>query len=231
VQIRILPDPASLANAAANEVATWLGGESARRTIGLAGGTTPLRAYELLRRADVEWDGVDAWMTDERFVPIDDPASNTGMAGESLFDHVSATLHSPITGEDDPHAAAAAYEATIQGLLGADEDDRPVPDLVLLGLGADGHTASLFPTTYALDLDERDYVANWVPAQASWRLTATAALLGRARRMLFLVSGSDKAEAVADVLDRGIAHPATLVSSKARDVVWLLDREAAADLD
>lgn len=228
MQIRILPDPASLAGAAADEVASWLEADD-RRTIGLAGGTTPRQAYQLLRRSAVVWEGVEAWMTDERFVPIQDPASNAGMASDTLFDHVPAVLHSPVIG-DDPHAAAAEYEATVTRLLGADEEDRPVPDLVLLGLGSDGHTASLFPNTYALDLDERDYVANWVPSQAAWRLTATAGLLGRARRMLFIVSGEDKAAPVADILERGIAHPAAEVARAAKDVVWLLDREAAADL-
>jgi 6-phosphogluconolactonase len=104
------------------------------------------------------------------------------------------------------------------------------PGLVVLGVGEDGHTASLFPGTAALEETRRGYVANWVPHLASWRLTATLPLLIAARRVMFLVSGAYKADIVAEALEGRSDLPAAVISRESRDAVWLLDRDAAARL-
>ncbi|MBU1227221.1 MAG: 6-phosphogluconolactonase [Actinobacteria bacterium] len=225
MRIRIFDDPDRLAEAAAQEIETWVSLTAPHATIGLAGGRTPLATYRRLRRTGLPWNQVHGWMTDERFVPATDPASNTGMVAEALFDHVPATLHR-IPWIEDPMAAAAAYEQQLHGVL----EESPTglkPSLVLLGVGEDGHTASLFPGTDALDVTDRDYLAHWVPQQEAWRLTATLPLLMRARRTMFLVSGARKAQIVADVLEGDSDHPAAIVSRGSKDAVWLLDREAA----
>jgi len=227
MRIRVLPDAAALAEAAATDIASWLSIDESR-TLGLAGGSTPRLTYELLRGMTVPWDRVHAWMTDERHVPTDHPDSNAGMARRALFDHVPATLHE-VPYDEDAASSANAYEHTLAGVMG-EPTGRLQPGLIILGIGDDGHTASLFPGTPALEEDERDYVANWVEAQNSWRLTATLRLLARARRTLFLVSGANKAEVVAEILEQGSDHPAAVVNRASRDSVWLLDHAAASAL-
>jgi 6-phosphogluconolactonase len=227
MRIRVFSDATALAEAAAVDIARWLTIDDSR-SLGLAGGSTPRPTYELLRDMTVPWERVTAWMTDERHVPIDDPASNAGMARRALFDHVPATLHAvPYT--ENPNDGAQAYEDTLRAFMG-ESLGRIQPGLVVLGVGADGHTASLFPGTPALEEQERDYVANWVEGQNTWRLTATLPLLARARRTVFIVSGESKAGIVAEILEGESDHPAAIVNRVARDSVWLLDHAAAADL-
>jgi 6-phosphogluconolactonase len=150
------------------------------------------------------------------------------MARRALFDHVPATLHAvPYT--ENPNDGARAYEDMLRGFMG-ESFGRIQPGLVILGVGTDGHTASLFPGTPALEEDERDFVANWVEEQNTWRLTATLPLLARARRTLFVVSGESKAEVVAEILEQGSDHPAAIVNRASRDSVWLLDHAAASEL-
>jgi 6-phosphogluconolactonase len=167
-------------------------------------------------------------MTDERFVPPDDPDSNAGMASAALFDHVPGHLRR-VPWVEDPLAAAVAYERELHEILEPSAGGSR-PGLVLLGVGEDGHTASLFPGSEALEVEDRDFVAQWVPQQESWRLTATLPLLMRARRTMFLVSGARKAAIVADILEGDSELPAAIVSNGSRDAVWLLDRDAARRL-
>jgi 6-phosphogluconolactonase len=223
--VRIYANPITLAAAVADEVAGWLTAPNGGFTIGLAGGSTPALAYETLRSRVVPWRRVTGWMTDERHVPTDDPRSNAGMARHALFDHVPATLRE-IPWDDDPPSAAAAYEAQLATFL-TRSPSGPEPGLVLLGVGQDGHTASLFPGSTVLDERSRDFVAIDVPG-TGWRLTATPGLLHRARRTLFIVSGRAKAEAVAAVLDGDRMLPAAMIAAESRDPVFLLDRAAAA---
>ncbi len=220
--IEVYETPEALAAAAADRLATLLA--DAPVTFGLAGGSTPAATYEILRERQLPWAFVTCWLPDERWVPPEDPASNQLMARRRLTDHVPAQLIAPDTTLADPAEAAGAY----QRLLESELDHGP--DVVLLGVGADGHIASLFPGTEALDIDEPRYVATWVDVLGTWRLTATAPLLQRAEHLLFLVSGGTKAEAVRRILVDEEPLPATLVADGAKDATWLLDAEAASEL-
>lgn len=212
----------ALAEAAAGQISSLISSAGDRFTFGLAGGSTPAATYERLREADVDWSTVDAWLSDERWVAPDDERSNGRMARETLIDHVDVTFHRPIWGEfveaDD---AAAHYEAEIRSV-----HDGNRPDLILLGMGDDGHTASLFPGTRALSEESRWFVANYVPQQDEVRLTATFPLLWRARQVIFLVAGEKKAEAVRDSFAG--ATPAGRVGEGNGKVTWHLDTGAAS---
>lgn len=226
--IEVYETAQELASAAAIHVAAWLRVDG-HRTLGLAGGSTPRRMYELLQSEDVPWEHTHVWLTDERHVPLDHPDSNGAMALDSLLSHVPALFH-PVKYHEDPAVAATAYERTLRDMW-SDADSGGRPGLMLLGIGDDGHTASLFPGTAALDETERSYVSNWVGAKNAWRLTATPSLLASADRLLFLVAGEGKAEVSAEILERGSPHPAGIVARAANDTVWMLDRAAASHLD
>jgi 6-phosphogluconolactonase len=228
MHIRIFSTLEALAEAAANEVEGWLDLDGNGHILGLAGGTTPRRAYELLAERDLPWQEVTAWMTDERHVPTDHPDSNAGMARRALFDRIPARLLE-VPWREDASKAADEYETMLGSVLRSD-DGRLEPGMVILGMGADGHTASLFPGSAALDVIDRDFVATLVPDKG-WRLTATLGLLARARRILFLAAGEEKAPAVANILGGESDLPAALVAARARDVVWLIDTEAASLLE
>lgn len=228
MRLRVFSDADNLADAAAEEVAAWARHDATHPTVGLAGGSTPRRTYERLRGLRLPWDRLDAWVTDERAVPPTDPDSNSGMIGRALFDRVPASFH-PVSGAGDAAAAAAAYETELARFLPAGPHGLQ-PGLVILGVGEDGHTASLFPGTAALEETRRGFVANWVPQLAAWRITATLPLLAAARRAVFLVTGSHKASIAAEILEGDSDLPAAVVGRACRDAVWLLDREAAVRL-
>jgi 6-phosphogluconolactonase len=227
MRIRVFNSAEALADAAADEVEAWLRIVTGPRTIGLAGGSTPRRTYELLATRRLGWAEIDGWLTDERHVPRNHDDSNAGMMRRALFDHVPATLHE-IPWDEAPDAAAT-YEATLRGILPTGSDGRPQPGLVLLGVGDDGHTASLFPDSPALEETERDFIATEVEGRG-WRFTATIPMLARARRTLFLVSGEHKAGIVGEILEGSSDLPAARVSQVTRDAVWMLDAAAASRL-
>ncbi len=222
MRIEIADSAEELARVSADVVADLLSGGP--KTFGLAGGSTPRATYRELQSRDIAWDQVTCWLPDERWVPPEDPEANALMARRELLDHVPAHLLTPDTTLGDPNIAADAYE-----LLLASELD-PVPDVVLLGMGDDGHTASLFPGTAALEVDQPGYVANWVPAMDTWRLTATIPLLASAKHLIFLVAGASKADVLKRILVDGEQLPAGVVAEAAADVTWLLDRDAAGKL-
>lgn len=226
MSVQVYRDPAELAAAAAALVARRASAATRPFTLGLAGGNTPRATYERLAELDVPWGNVTMWLGDERWVPHDNEESNTLMVRRALVDPVVGKLLSPNTAYGTPEDSAADYEATLDGLF-ADHG----PDLILLGTGADGHTASLFPGTGALDASDRRYVANWVPARNAWRLTATIPLLGTAAELVFVVSGVAKAAILSRIIDDGADLPAGLVARRARKVHWLLDAAAASQLD
>jgi 6-phosphogluconolactonase len=179
---------------------------------------------------------VHLYWGDERCVPADDPASNYGMAQAAFIKHVAITPENVhrMRGEDPPEEAAQAYDAELRALAAQSRPqvDVPVFDLVLLGLGADGHTASLFPHSDALAEEDRFAVATQAP-DGSPRLTITAPVINAARRVWFLVSGGSKAGMVAEVIE-GLrvpnAVPAQGVSPAHGTLTWLLDDAAAAEL-
>ncbi|MEA3511666.1 MAG: 6-phosphogluconolactonase, partial [Actinomycetota bacterium] len=177
MRIEIADSAQELAVVAADRIAELL--SEGPSTFGLAGGSTPRSTYRELRARDIAWDQVTCWLPDERWVPPEDPDANALMARRELLDHVPARFLAPDTTLDDPNIAAEAYDL----LLAAELD--PDPDVVLLGMGDDGHTASLFPGTEALEVNRSGYVANWVPKFDTWRLTATVELLSSARHLLF----------------------------------------------
>jgi 6-phosphogluconolactonase len=235
--VEVLPDAEALARAAAERFVTRAGeamAVGARFTVALAGGSTPRAAYHLLATEPfsrrVDWGRVHFLWGDERCVPPDDPQSNYRMTRESLLDHVPVppgNIHR-IHGEDDPHAAAGDYERVLRSLLGPEGSI----DLILLGMGEDGHTASLFPGGEAV----RERV-RWVVAARSatgmWRVTLTPAVLNAAREVCFLVSGAAKAERLQAVL-RGPStpesQPAQIVDPARGRLTWLVDAAAAARL-
>ncbi|MCH7845706.1 MAG: 6-phosphogluconolactonase [Acidobacteria bacterium] len=220
MRIDVHATPEDLAEAAADHLAELLA--VAPVTFGLAGGSTPAPTYQALSRRSLDWSRVTCWLPDERWVPPDDPASNALMARRQLIDHVPAQLIAPDTTLADPGESAAAY----QRLLESEFDDGP--DVVLLGIGDDGHTASLFPGTEALEYKDAGYVANWVDRFGTWRLTATAPLLHHSDHLLFLVVGAAKAVTIRRILVDEEQLPARVVAEAASDVTWLLDAEAAA---
>jgi len=232
MRVRVLDGPDEVADLAASTIAETLAAGAGRTTFGLAGGSTPRTTYNRLLGEDVDWEKVHAWVADERWVAPDHPDSNMRMAREMLLNRVPAHAYPPPWSSDlDPREAADRYEQTLVGLL-ASENGVPRADVVLLGIGDDGHTASLFPGTGALDVDDRWFVANWVPAFSAWRLTATIPLLHVARKVIFLASGGRKAPAMVRILtgEGGPPLPARLVMQGPAEVTWIIDRAAAADL-
>jgi 6-phosphogluconolactonase len=209
--------------AAAQRIADLLASSDQRFTIGLAGGSTPVATYEALRGRATGWERVDAWLSDERWVPPDDERSNGRMAAETLMDHVSASFHRPRWSEFIlPADSAAHYEATIRSIHG---DKRP--DLILLGMGEDAHTASLFPSSRALKEPYRWFVANTIPETGEDRLTATFPLLWRARRIMVLTAGERKAAALRDAFEEADT-PIGRVGKGDAEVEWHVDRAAAS---
>jgi 6-phosphogluconolactonase len=211
-----------------------------RAIIALAGGSTPKRLYQLLETEEyqnrIQWDRIHLFLGDERYVPLDHDDSNFRMIKESLLDRVpipQENVH-PVPTHLDAADAALAYEQEIRRVMGAENQD-PVPafDLVLLGIGGDGHTASLFPETGALQENERLVTENWVPQQESMRISFTIPLLQAARKTILMATGSDKCEAVQRTIEgeRNIQEtPCQILRDSDGAVTFALDDAAAARL-
>jgi len=240
-QVRRFADLDALSGAAADDLIRIAHAAIAARGschIALSGGSTPRRLFGLLVQrgaAALPWDHVELWWGDERTVPPDHADSNYRMTREALLEPlgIAASHVHRIAAETDPAAAAAAYERELVAALGA----PPVFDLVLLGMGPDGHTASLFPDSPALDETARWVVANPVTSPLvhghTTRITLTAPAINAARHVRFLVAGADKAASLAAVLDGPPdprRYPSQLVATRGADVAWLVDTAAAASL-
>jgi 6-phosphogluconolactonase len=229
--IESFPTPERLADAVARHIVARAAeaiSATGRFTLALSGGSTPRAAYS--RLATGNWRLVHVLWGDERCVPPDDPRSNYRMAKEALLDRVpipGQQIHR-IRGEDDPAKAAAEYERVLRALLGSEG-----PDLVLLGLGEDGHTASLFPGQAAVHETARWVVAVPAPDATMWRITLTPAVLNAARNVTFVVSGANKAARLEQVL-RGPYTPDVLPAQAIRPVegrlTWMVDEAAASRL-
>ena len=229
--IKVVDDPDVLADLAAETIARILTERMAEKDgpvmVFLSGGSTPRVTYTRLRDADVDWSRIHLFLGDERWVAHDHDESNARMAREAFIDDVGATFHVVHTHLESPEEAADHYEEVLAEVFGREEVKA---DLVILGIGPDGHTASLFPGTDALDEYERLYVANWVPETETWRLTATYRLLHEAHNVIFLATGKSKAKVVAEILDQGVKYPAHRVMLGMADVTWFLDDAAASEL-
>jgi 6-phosphogluconolactonase len=232
----VLPDADAVATATADRLIA-AGHEAIDRHgrffFALTGGSTPLVVCPLLvvppRVTQLDWSKVDFFFGDERAVPSRHPESNYNAARQALLDYLPGVLpgqvHRMIGEAADLEAAARAYEAQINRTLGGHPPAPPVFDLMWLGMGPDGHTASLFPDTSALDETTRWVVPNWVPQMDAWRLTVTFPILNAAREVNFVVTGADKAPAVESVRSGSDDMPAAHV--EAARTVWLIDQAAA----
>lgn len=208
---------------AAQRIAELVAEGSEPFTLGLAGGSTPASSYEALRTRANGWHRVEAWLSDERWVPHDHERSNGRMAAETLMDHVDARFHRPPWSEHIEAAdSAARYETTLRSIH---EDRRP--DLILLGMGEDAHTASLFPGSKALDESSRWFVANAIPETGEERLTATYPLLWSARRLMVMTTGERKAAALRDSFEEKTT-PVGRIAEGDAEVEWHVDRSAAS---
>ena len=209
--------------------------ERGRFTIALAGGGTPKQIYARLATADyrgrIAWKKVHIFFGDERCVPPDDARSNYRMVREAWFDHApipAENIHR-IHGEDDPALEALRYEQDIAGLYRSAR--LPAFDLILLGMGDNGHTASLFPGTVALRETMRWVVAQYVEVMTTWRVTFTAPLINAARHVAFLAEGAGKAQMLWNVMEgpyQPDVWPSQLIQPTNGELHWLVDTAAAA---
>jgi 6-phosphogluconolactonase len=240
--VEILPDLEALHRAAADaflRVAREATLQRGRFTVALSGGQTPRGLYEFLvncpraRIGKLPWEKWEIFFGDERPVPPDHAESNFRMVQETLLANGRiplAHVHR-IQGELDPQQAADLYEADLMKFFGLTPGQPPRFDLILLGLGADGHTASLFPGTSALAEQRRWVCANWVPKLRSHRVTLTLPVLNAGGEVMFVVSGKEKAEVLRAVLqreDEGVKLPAQLVLPHSGRLLWLVDAAAAS---
>lgn len=214
--------PEQLAMSAANLLQAEIEADD-RVALGLAGGSTPRATYESLASRNLDWSTTVAWLTDERWAPPMSPESNQRMIRETLATSTGVQFLAPDTTLHSPTESASRYTQTLIGVLATAE--RRV---ALLGIGEDGHTASLFPGTEALGTSGPRYIDNFVPAFDAWRLTSTFDLLGESDIVYFLVAGRSKSAMIASIA-AGANVPATRVTAKEK-VVWLLDRESASEL-
>lgn len=234
----VLADPAAVALATADrfiEIAQRAIAERGVFRVALSGGGTPKQVYPLLlepeRRDAVDWSLVEFFWGDERSVPPDHPESNFGVAYGMLISHLPGVradrIHRMQAEAADIDAAAMSYESELRLALDARGDEPPVLDLIWLGMGPDGHTASCFPGTDALEVTDRWVVGNWVPAQDTWRMTLTFPVINAADRVLFVVTGADKAPALGRIRAGGSGLPAERVDGE--QVEWLIDAAAAGE--
>ena len=224
MNIEILETPEGLARAAAE-----LFVQRNPSAVALSGGSTPKLLYQLLAdpnepfRDQVPWSRIQFFWSDERHVPPDHPDSNYRLANEAMLAHVPITrgnVHRVMSENPDAEEAAERYEAIVP----------PRFALILLGLGNDGHTASIFPGSAVLHETERLVAAPWVEKLNTYRITMTLPLINNAASVLFLVSGAEKAEIVREILKGPERYPAQEVKPAEGELIWLLDRAAASKL-
>jgi 6-phosphogluconolactonase len=242
IKYYVEPDAASLARRAAQyfvEMAGEAVADRGRARIAISGGSTPKATFALLAdpaqpwRDRMPWQRLELFWVDERAVPPDHPDSNYRMTREVLLDHVPIhpdQIHR-MEGELDPEVAAARYETVLKNSFRLDGGETPRFDLVALGMGPDGHTASLFPHTQALQEKSRLVTANHVPQMNTWRITLTWPVINRGASVFFLVGGADKGQILNEVIT-GPREPERLPSQLIRPssgiLTLILDEGAAA---
>jgi 6-phosphogluconolactonase len=233
--IEVLPDRSALIQRSLVLILDHLHAAIAARdqfTIALAGGSTPKPLYEAIATQDLPWDKIHVFWGDERYVPPDHPDSNQGMARRAWLDRVNipvVNLHPMPTDEADPDMAAVKHEQQLRQFFQA-PSGIPTLDLVLLGIGDDAHTASLFPQTKALQVRDRLVTVGSKDGQP--RLTLTVPLINQARSVVFLVVGASKKAALAEIfapVADEYTYPARLIQPQG-ELWWLLDRAAGEDV-
>jgi 6-phosphogluconolactonase len=242
IRYYVEPNPEALARRAAQyfaEMASEAVAAHGRARIAVSGGSTPKAAFALLAdpnqpwRSRMPWDRLDLYFVDERCVPPTDPDSNYRMTREAMLDHVplpAAQIHR-MEGELEPYLAADLYESELRNNFRLEGAELPVFDLVALGMGPDGHTASLFPNTPALHEINRLVVANHVTQKDAWRVTLTWPVINHARSVFFLIAGQDKAEILKGVFTgprNAERLPSQLIRPASGILTLILDASAAA---
>jgi len=245
IEYCVFDGPETLARETAQHLVEGIRSAAAARgvaRIAISGGSTPKSVFALLAdekepfRAAIPWDRLRLFWVDERCVPPDHPDSNYGAARDLLLSKVPLKAEHVvrIEGELDPEEAAAKYEAAIRGHFRLEGAEVPIFDMVQLGMGDDGHTASLFPHTEALQEMMRVAVANHVPQQKqSWRVTLTSPVINAGREVFFLIDGAKKADPVGRVLTGAYdpdTLPSQLIQPQSGRLLFLLDRAAASHL-
>jgi 6-phosphogluconolactonase len=210
-----------------------------RACIALSGGSTPRAAFALMAdenqpyRAALPWERIEFFWVDERSVPPDHPDSNYRMTCESLLNHVPVAPSQifRMEGELEPEVAASRYESLLRNQFRLEGAESPLFDLVALGMGADGHTASIFPNTEAIHAIGRICVANFVPQKDTWRLTLTWPVINQAREVFFLIGGADKAAVLRRVLGEEYDPellPSQLIRPQSGTLTIIVEKTAAS---
>lgn len=235
-QVEILADKTALIQRALELVLEKLHAAIAARgiaTLALSGGSTPKPLYEALAQQHLPWDSLHIFWGDERYVPPTHPDSNEGMARQAWLNHVpipASHIHPMPTDASDPAVAAERYEQDIRQFFQIPPGSFPSLDVILLGMGDDGHTASLFPHTAALQVQDRLITVGNKDGQP--RLTFTAPLINQARCVVFMVAGASKQPALAQIFAPtadAMMYPSRLIDPQG-ELWWLLDQEAGQAL-
>src|SRR5437868_6121078 len=242
--IRVLEDLADVAGAAADEFvvrAKRAINHRGRFTVALSGGSTPKTMHTILAERStknpklVDWSRVQVLFGDERHVPPDHPDSNFGMARDTLLSKVpipAANIHRMRCENPDAAKAAEEYDRELVKVFQLKGGEQlPRFDLIFLGMGPDGHTASLFPGTTAVHELKKRVVSNWVPKFNTWRVTFTRPVINQAECVLLMVSGKDKAQPLAEVMGQGSpdVYPVKYVQPTHGELIWLVDKAAAGN--
>ena len=245
MQLIVKKNPTELAKAAADFITKRIREvlkTQDRFTIALSGGSTPKALHELLAKSpyvdQIPWLQLHVFWGDERYVPIDDAQSNAGMAYDTLLGHVytpEEQIHVWRT-DLEPEAAAADYDRILHDYFGEEGEASTGPtfDLVLLGMGDDGHTLSLFPGTEVVHEQAAWTKAYFLDKQDMYRLTLTASVVNRAACVLFLVAGTKKAQPLREVLNGAYqpdTYPAQVIKPMAGELIWMVDEKAAAEIE
>ena len=234
--VEVLPDQTALIQRSLELVLTKIRAAIQERglcTIALSGGSTPKPLYEAISQQQLPWDKIHVFWGDERYVPPAHPDSNQLMARRAWLDRVDIpdnNIHAMPTDEADPAVAADNYEKHLQEFFQTRSGDFPALDLILLGIGDDGHTASLFPHTEALQVKDRLITVGSKDAMP--RITFTAPLINQARCVMFIVAGANKRPALAQVfapVADDLTYPSRLIQPQG-ELWWLLERAAGQDL-
>lgn len=237
LSLHIHKDPAAMAERAAHQFAAACEeaiSERGQFNVAISGGHTPLPLFQLLTKRNwaqsLSWDKMSIYWVDERCVGPDNPESNYGAARRELLSRVPATRYYRMRGDQEPERAAADYEQILRNDFNLGPRDLPRFDMMILGMGADGHTASLFPGSPALSETKRLVTEVYVPAKQEDRITLTLPVINNSRCCMFLVSGPKKRAALGDALNllSEPVLPAQRVRPQAGDLIWIVDQAAAS---